>query len=472
MRLLEIIFVCLLALDAFLLLGLGSRSRVTRWTLVAVFCVLGFHAFLERPHWQMGPAYLGAFLLLIAILLGGSGWARWLAGCAGLTLLLATIVLSYALPMFTLPRPTGQYRVGTSRFFLTDPNRNEDPENGGGKREVVVQAWYPADCGHRHLAPYRRWKETTMLSSYQSIIWTHSCEDGTVAANGAPFPVLIFDPSMNGRRTQTTFLMEELASHGFVIFSLDHPYNSGPMELASGKVLQIPPNPFLPLGTVGFDGFYRVVNKEVVKQTADTIFVLDTIARWNKVSTPDPSNIFYQRLDLGRIGMLGDSLGGSVAAETAVLDPRIRAVFSMSGPFFATARQKGVTVPFFEIAEPTPLKSEAELARLDADGRVDGEIDKADMHNLFSNLSLHGGFYAEIEGANHSSFTDKPFFSPLLRLGGEVPAVALRRAEIVRQYALAFFSETLKSQPAPLLHQEPSPFSELQLRQFTPAAPK
>jgi predicted dienelactone hydrolase len=337
------------------------------------------------------------------------------------------------------------------------------------KREVVVQAWYPASCSgtrsallrhllpYRGLAPYRRWKETTPLSSYQRFVWTHSCQNGAVAAGG-PFPVLLFNPAIDGRRTQSTFLMEELASYGYIVFALDHPYSTGPIELADGTVLGTPPSPIEPLGQIGFDRAYQILNRLVNTQTADTLFVLNTLEQWNRA----PSNLFYGRLDLDRIGTLGHSLGGSVAAETAVVDPRIRAVFDMSGPLLSRARSTGVTTPFFFMTEHVPLLNAAQLARLRPDARVDAEMDVADFKVLMPMLAEHGEYYAELPTGNHASFTDRPSFSPYVRFGGSDPAETARLDPIIRQYAVAFFQQTLRGQPAPLLQQQPSPYPGVQ----------
>jgi predicted dienelactone hydrolase len=268
---------------------------------------------------------------------------------------------------------------------------------------------------------------------------------------------------MNGRRTQSTFLVEELASYGYAVFAIDHPYNSGPIEMADGHVLDVGPNPIEHLGALGPNRVYALINKEVEKQTADTLFVLDTVARWNS----DPASSFYRHLDLSRVGAVGHSLGGSVGAEASVLDPRIRAVFDMSGPLFATARDKGVAAKFFYITEPIAISSDEQLSHFDPDARVDRYTDRLDMQTLSADLQRNGGLYAEMGGADHSSFSDKPIFSPLQRLGGAYSQQAARqRFDCIRKYAVAFFSATLRSQPSPLLSQQPSPCPDVTLRSY------
>ena len=104
-------------------------------------------------------------------------------------------------------------------------------------REIMVQIWYPAIPDHQPLASYRRRRETTLLSSYMAVLKTHSYKDAAVATNGAPFPVLLFNPAWAGHRTQNTYQVEDLASHGFIVVGVDHTYNSGPVAFPDGRVI-------------------------------------------------------------------------------------------------------------------------------------------------------------------------------------------------------------------------------------------
>src|SRR5579862_1569468 len=460
MRPLEILAVCLLSLVGIILAASRHRLRWPRLILAASVCVLTLHTWIEGPHWQMAPAYLSLLLLAAACWIHSNLARRLLAGTALLSLA-AAVVLCSALPMFKLPKPSGPYSLGSTIFSLTDPNRSEDAVNDGTKREIVVQAWYPTENAHGRKTPYRRWAETTLASSYEHFIPTHAYLNSDIASNGTPFPVLLFEPAMYGRRSEYVFLVEELASHGYVVFVIDHPYNSGPVQLSGGKVIQPPPASIVEhLGSVGVEVFYQRVEPELEKQTADTLFLLDTLTRWKA----DPSSRFYRRLDLTRVGAIGHSLGGSVAAEAAARDPRIRAVFDMSGPLFGQARKSGIQAPFFFLTEEVPMPDNAELSRLGPDDRVGSEVNITYMRDISAMLARNGGYYAELPIGNHSVFTDRGLYSPFMRFAGEDPAVTRRLHEVIIRYAVAFFQETLQDRPSSLLSQQPSPFPGVTFR--------
>ncbi|MBV8672451.1 MAG: hypothetical protein JOZ33_03370 [Acidobacteriaceae bacterium] len=467
MRPLEVLLISLLVLAAVIISAGKIRVRLSQTILAVAAAVLILHVLIEGPHWQMAPAYLGFLLLGSSFFVRAKFARRVLAGISLLSLS-GAVALCSALPMFNLPRPTGPYPVATTIFSLTDQSRLEDAVHDGSRREIVVQAWYPAKEARGRIAPYRRWGETTLASSYQRFVWTHAYQNGQVSTSASPFPVLILEPAMYTRRTAYDFLAEEFASLGYAVFALDHPYNTGPVQLASGKVLPVPPGTILDgLGSIGVEGFYERIKPELEKQTADTIFFLDTLAKWNS----DPSSMFYRRLDLNRIGAIGHSFGGSVVAEAAVRDPRIQAVFDMSGPLFGQARKKGVSVPFFFMSEYIRQRSSAELARMSPDNRVGSEFDMTALREAAEMVSRHSGYYAELPSPNHSIFTDRGLFSQWARFAGDDPKMTSRMHEVITHYAVAFFGETLQGRPSPLLKEEPSPFPGVIFRRAPAPAP-
>jgi predicted dienelactone hydrolase len=202
----------------------------------AVLAVVA-HGFLEGMHWQMLPAYAA---LVVLCLFGWKSsprrqWPRIVAAWSALALTAASVVLSFVLPMFRLPKPTGPYPVGTTILYLTDTSRIEDAAPVAGlPREIAVQLWYPAGPSSNRFAPYREPRETNLFSSYESVIHTNSRLDAPVADATAPFPVILFNHGWGGRRTYDTFLTEELASHGYFVASIDHTYNARQVAFPDG----------------------------------------------------------------------------------------------------------------------------------------------------------------------------------------------------------------------------------------------
>ena len=56
---------------------------------------------------------------------------------------------------------------------------------------------------------------------------------------GAPLPVLLFSHGYTAHPSAYTALLEDLASHGYVVLSVVHPYEAMAAALADGRVVTI-----------------------------------------------------------------------------------------------------------------------------------------------------------------------------------------------------------------------------------------
>lgn len=133
-----------------------------------------------------------------------------------------------------LPKPTGPYAVGSRYFYLDDRERPDlfspAPDD---YRAVSLQVWYPAEPGRDDqpiLLNDRRLIESYVkegaLDSAILLNWamepTHSFLKAKPAKAKIPFPVILY--SASGVINANTLLSEELASNGYVVFAIGHPY--------------------------------------------------------------------------------------------------------------------------------------------------------------------------------------------------------------------------------------------------------
>jgi pimeloyl-ACP methyl ester carboxylesterase len=455
MRLFELAVAGLLLTGAVWSLIYGTRGK----SILSIFLgldliALVLHLVLEGAHWQMAPVYLGVLVFAgLFLLRKPTGSMLTTGACTIIFLVLLTSSLSAILPMFRLPRPTGPYAIGTEVMYMVDQNRNEDAAPGlGRKRELMIQIWYPAAPSRNPYAPYRRRQETTLLSSYQSVLPTHSRWNSPIVQDGDAFPVLLYNPTWNGRRTVNTYLVEDLASHGFVVAGIDHTYNSEPVAFPDGRVVSSVVVKEMNFAENSPQTVEAAAQKEQVKQTADDIFVLDRLEAMND----DPKSGFHGRLDTDNAGAFGHSFGGSVSAQAAYRDPRIRAALDLDGALFGQVQRRGLEKPFMFIEEDTYGPPSLDLSRLDNTSRVNAVLDQNDD----SMFQKSDGIRIRLHGSTHFSFTDKALFSPIKSLSGAGRISPRREDFIIRSYALAFFEGALKGKASPLLDSGKSPFPE------------
>lgn len=461
MRAVEVILTIVLLVVA--LVQRSVLSRRLRYTFV-VLCVAvaTFHLFREGAHWQMYPVYMGLIVLIVGMLASGNSSVKRSSTTALVVLLcFAGAGLSYAIPMFSLPKPTGPYPVGTRILYMRDGSRKEDAGPDRNRdRELMVQIWYPSISSNNPLAPYRRRSDSKFKNSYQSVLSTNSREDSPIASDDSPFPVILFGHGWGGTRVQNTFLTEDLASHGYVVVSIDHTYTSGRVALPDGRVIDdIKGSPIIDLGTMSPEETEAFWNRELEKWTADQIFVLDRLQADNL----DTQSFWYRHLDTNLVGAIGHSFGGSAALRMCSVDPRVHSGINMDGWTFNGVRDRSADKPMMFMFEEDLDPRQENLHSSNLGERVDAQLNIVDNDLVMDSLRRFGGYRLTINGAMHVDFTDQPLISPFRRITHTGPIKPALVQRIVRDYALAFFDETLKKKRSPLLHSgNSSPFSEVQ----------
>ena len=462
------IFLCGLMLIASIFAIVAMRpGGLDQWFLSPLLlAVLAVHAVREGVHWQLLPLYLSVPALLI-------GWLShtpvavlpWI-GIACFFLIALSITASALVPMFKLPAPSGPYRVGTRILYMVDASRDAlGGSSEGGRRELMVQLWYPAEpTGHRK-AVYRRLRETTPKSSHHAVLRTDSFLNAPISARSAPHPLLLFTPAWTGQRTQSTFQMQDLASHGFVVASIDHTYYSGRVAFPDGRVLDGQSAPQLG----NFEGVtvpeaIELIGKHVLIEAKDQIFLLDQLAALNH----DESSPLYQQLDMTRVGAFGHSIGGAAASEACYLDSRIKAALNIDGWMGEDVLTEGLAKPWMVIygkGTEDPPSSE-ELSAAPPVVQRYWEMNRQNYAAVQANLKRFGGFRLYIKGAGHWNFSDRAIYSPRRSWTSAGPIQPRRAFAIVNSYTRAFFSQALNGKNEPLLQQRSSEFSEVEFEHW------
>jgi dienelactone hydrolase len=255
-------------------------------------------------------------------------------------LVLALVVLLAGLYLVRAPEPPpaasesarrlapGPLRVGSADRTFVDRSRPTAANGdfaGAPERTLEATLWYPEGDTGRH-------------------------------------PLLVYSHGFMSGREENVPLVELLASHGYVVVSVDYPLT----------------NFFAPGGPQASD---------VVNQPGDISFVIDRILGWDGNERP-----FGGTIDSERIGTLGLSLGGLttmlVSFHPRLRDPRIRAALSIAGlsAFFDERFFANAELPFLMIA-----------------GTGDALVDYAD-NALPIPRKVTRGALLSIEGASHAGF--------------------------------------------------------------------
>jgi platelet-activating factor acetylhydrolase isoform II len=255
----------------------------------------------------------------------------------------------------TLPAPTGPYPVGAVDLHLIDRSRADPWTAAPPYRELMVSIWYPArDAGRFPPVPYMRPGAAAHFGSAAgngmlgsslygippdsvdfAATRTSGHEGAPVASHERPFPVVLYSPGAGDPRTWETTEVQDLASRGFVVVTIDHTYDSSEVEFPRGRVVASRWEQWFQEAQQNND-FPALAAKVFDVRIADTRFVLDQITALDRGRNPDaeghrlPTGL-AGALDLHRVGMFGVSAGGLIAFQTMDEDRRIRAAVDLGG---------------------------------------------------------------------------------------------------------------------------------------------
>ena len=456
---------------AWMLLARRAWPWWVRLTALAALLLLPVHAWIEGVHWQMAPIYLAILLLIYPLIRSARNIRspRILSYPIAILFLLG-LAFCFSVPMFHLPKTTGPYPVAVQNMHFIDPVRIENHPRAPHKpREVAVEIWYPSATTTGPHGTYRNLKETDIRSSYQSVLKTDSLLNAPIAAG--KFPVILFNHAWRGFRQRSTYMVQELASQGFIVVGISHPYNAAVTLLHDGTVAdgrsQIDLGSFYDYPILTLEQRMSMWNAEMTTQIADNELVLDRLTEINN----SPTNQMAGHIDLTHVGSFGHSFGGNVAAQLAHDDPRVLSAIVLDGVLHGPVGDTGLDKPLFRIkAESPEVPAGSENSPIQST-RVHAQMSALGEGNLARSFHKFGGYQVVIRGIDHENFTDKGFFSPFHYLTGIGDIPQSRAAYLINSYAVAFFLQTLKGEKQPLLSNDKPPFPEVVSFQSWPANP-
>lgn len=352
----------------------------------------------------------------------------------------------------SLPSPSGPYAVGTRYLHFSDESRPESfTQATDDVRQLAVQVWYPTDDREGAAAPYLRAAELLPVPVWLKTLKTHAWLDAPVSRRGAPFPVVVFSHGWGEYAAQNTVLMEELASHGYAVFAISHPYESklwfGPsgepigMDMQSAELqarLKEQSNPealaLLPKMQAASTDEER---EAVLRRTTELLpkMLIDSSHLWSQdisfvigeaVKLTAGEGPFAGRLDASRIGVVGVSLGGIAAGNVCLTDERCHAGVNLDGGTYA---QLDAT-----IARPFLFMSSERYRGYD---------------EVFLSHTTGPSYAIVVGGSDHANYSDLCLLDPPRVMIGDIEPA--RMLAIVNTYVLAFLDQHLKGESDLLL---------------------
>jgi dienelactone hydrolase len=297
------------------------------------------------------------------------------------TIGLGLLGLWYCCPAFkAFPKPTGTYEVGTTSLEFSDTSRKEIySENPNENRKLSVRFFYPYFASNEaskgrpaKLYPYLGKKmpyfQQYIANQYHLThattkllfgnITTHAYENPPLADTNKKYPVVVFSHGLLGFPSDASAaILENLASHGYIVAAIDHPYFNGLTVYQDGTVItsQKLSDEF---NKMRWQEQQKFQTQAIEIYKADFKFFIDELTKLNE----DPKSIFYQRLDLNRIAVMGHSAGGTASIEFCRADSRCKAAINLDGWYDQVIGNEPIKQPLLlifaekslEVSDPLP----------------------------------------------------------------------------------------------------------------------
>jgi dienelactone hydrolase len=362
-------------------------------------------------------------------------------------------IISRTANAIPFPSPTGPYNTTLVIKELTDHTRLDPFAPTKQPRKLMISIFHPIspeECSPilaNDLDPITAAFEDSALAQYGVQPGTFESLDLQVCQPRASphlsrlqnHPLILFSPELTGTRLFYNAIVQQLASTGYTVVTIDHTYDAG--------IVTFPDNSTILAVNITTESQILL---DLDTRVKDVSFVLDQLSQPLIASTLVPGRPCG--LAVSKAGIFGHSLGGATAATAMLYDSRFIGGINLDGSFWGDVIQKGLNRPLLLFAH-------------------EGKNTTTDptWGAIWPNLT---GWKRELmlAGSAHNTFTDLPDVVDVLGVGGMLPPEATellgeidgaRAFEITTTYVEAFFDFVIKGQSSGLLDKPNSQFPEV-----------
>lgn len=241
-----------------------------------------------------------------------------------------------------VPSSTGPCDVTLLASELVENRTDPFDPKGLEKRALMITTFTPVNCGSVHSTSYfpnatAEYDDELFGSfgipsgTFESFQIQTQAQISSQPTGG--YPVVLFSPAVGSSRLMYTSLLQNIASNGFAVISVDHPYDSNIVEYPDGRTV---------IGvnistTPQYDFALKV-------RVQDMVFLRDQLSNKTAIRSIFPSGAAHLSLD--QVTIIGHSLGGATAAQTILVDNRFAGGINLDGSFWGSVATKGLTKPF------------------------------------------------------------------------------------------------------------------------------
>ena len=429
------------------LLALSNSKSKTKYLIIstAIVFVASLGAIVITHRYLLLPIWVLSTISLVLSIIAQRSLAKpkyrpWLSALAFVLVLVSLFPTFTLKPSVSFPEPTGEFPVGVNSGLVTDNARGNDWDAiHEAPRKLLLRVWYPAAMDTDVATSYRLTENEKRVVpvfsrsgfSLENLFLQALSEAKTNASWGASiaegtFPVVLFSHGYRDRVMANTALMEELASHGYVVVSITHPGETNGLVYPSGEHVPISPNisrmndeaalAFIEAMDHPDLGhrlklYEKLVKSNYVYVNRIPVWVDDftTVLNALEMNSGVSGGVvdILNSLNFSAVGYIGMSFGGTSGALACHRDPRCSAIVTLDsgGPHIDLVDSK--------IAVPALIISAGYTAKM---GGIDLFYEPFSMHGSTSDV-----YRITFPTSGHLDFTDKSLV--LTKLGKTIAPV-------------------------------------------------
>jgi dienelactone hydrolase len=261
------------------------------------------------------------------------------------------------------------------------------------------------------------------------------------------YPLIVFSHGGLGVKSSNETLFKELASHGYVLCSIDHTYHSFYTTDEDGDTTWIDlgyiQELFAESPRTDIQQSYVYYKKWMNIRTEDISFVIDYII--SEAEDKNESSL-HSLVNTSKIGVMGHSLGGSAALGIGRVRDDISAVIALESPFMYDIEgvEDGRFI-FLDETYPVPVLN---VYSDSAWHILSDRPQYAANYALLTDIDATA-FNLYIKGVGHLGLTDFALTSPLLTRvldGQKSTKEAEDYLKTINKICLEFFNSYLKGE--------------------------
>ncbi|KAF5870490.1 putative paf acetylhydrolase family protein [Botrytis fragariae] len=344
------------------------------------------------------------------------------------------------------PLLPGSHTLGTTTLQVTDSSTS---------RSLMLSLFYPASAKNSSYTFAPSFPSATALYLAESYSLPSAIlqELASRSYNSAPillshnnsfdFPILLFSPGYGNTRLAYTVIAENIASLGYFVITIDHPFDVEFIEYSNGTIATWEDEDFDNY-TAGIPYVNaRVKDMQfVLNSFSDPLFTAQIPGIENSSSHSYGYGKLNEIFQTKTIGTFGHSLGGAAAFQAMHDDSRFSYGINLDGAIEGNVVQSGLNKPFMIMANQNHTRTE--------------ERDPT-WYEFWANSVKLGGWKRDVRvnATQHGSYTDLAVWATVLGLEGFEDLLGtingVRILEIETEFVGEFFGKWLKGKRGKVL---------------------